>query len=130
MKKGIYDNIKQIDALIGETYMYAIIIAIIALVIAYIIANLFNWGGKNDKSHIRRRVWYIIIGIVAPTMFFLYNALFVARSITKAPLLARFSTANVLATLTELGIYLFIGILSMVILRSSKWGSILGKSKN
>lgn len=124
------DTLKAVQALIGETYMYAVIIAIVALVLAYIIANMINFqGGKNPTDHITRRIWYIVIGLVATVAFFLYNALYVIGYIEKAPLQAKFSTANILATLALLGIYALVGILTMLMMRRSKWGSILGKSK-
>ena len=128
MKK--IETLKQVEALIGETYMYAAIIAIVALVLAYIVANLIKYGGgRNSTDHIKRRLWYIIIGIIAPVVFFLYNTLYVSSYITKAPLQAQFSTANIFATLEVLGIYIVIGIVTMLIIRHSKWCSILGKSK-
>jgi Na+/H+-dicarboxylate symporter len=128
MKK--IETLKQLDALIGNTYVYAIIIAIAAVALAFVIANLIKYGGgKNATDHIQRRVWYIIIGIIAPIGFFLYNALYVSSYITKAPLQAKFSTANIWATLVVLGVYVVVGILTMLIMRRSKWGSILGKSK-
>jgi hypothetical protein len=128
MKK--IETIKQLDALIGNTYVYAIIIAIAAVVIAFVISSLIKWGGgRNDASHIKRRVWYIIVGILAPIGFFLYNTLYVSKYITKAPLQAKFSTANILAILIVLGVYIVLGIVTMFIMRRSKWGSILGKSK-
>jgi beta-lactamase regulating signal transducer with metallopeptidase domain len=124
------ETLKQVQALIGETYMYAAIIAIVALVLAFIIANVIKYeGGKNATDHIKRRVWYIIVGIITPIAFFLYNVFYVSTFISKAPLKAQFSTANTLATLEVLGIYLVVGILTMLLMRSSKWGSILGKSK-
>ncbi len=123
------ETLKEVQALIGETYMYAVVIALIALALAFIIAYLINWGGKNDTSHIKRRIWYIILGVLAAIAFFLYNSLYVSSYIAKAPLQAKFTTANILATLAVLGIYAVIGILTMLIMRSSKWGSILGKSK-
>ena len=130
MKKGIYDNIKQVDALISETYVYALIIAIIALVLAYFIARLILYqGGKNDRSHIIRRTWFIIIGLVFTISFFLYNSLVISAKITKAPLVAKFGTANMLSTLLILGTYTVLGIITMMIFRKSKWGSILGNSK-
>jgi Na+/H+-dicarboxylate symporter len=124
------ETLKQVEALIGSTYMYAVIVAVAALVLAFIIANVIKYqGGKNATDHIKRRVWYIITGIVAPIGFFLYNSLYVADFITKAPLQAKFSIANIYATLAVLGIYAVVGILLMLIMRSSKWGSILGKSR-
>jgi hypothetical protein len=129
MKKDIYESIKQVNALIAETYIYAIVIALVALVLAYIIARLIAWKGGYDNSYVVRRIWYIVIGLVAPIFFFLYNTMVVSEKISKAPLVARFSTANIYATLTILGIYLILGIISMMVFRKSKWGSILGRSK-
>ena len=128
MKK--IENIKQLDALVSETYMYAIIIALVALVIAFIISKMILYqGGKNERSHIKRRVWFIIIGLVAPISFFLYNSLIVSEKILKAPLAAKFSTANIISTSCILVVYIILGIITMLIFRKSKWGSILGKSK-
>jgi hypothetical protein len=124
------DTLNQLDALIGQTYIYAIIGAAVALVLAFLIANLIKFeGGKNSRDHIKRRVWYIVIGIVFTFSFYLYNALYVSDYITKSSLQAKFSTANLFSTLVLLGIYIGAGLLTMVLIRSSKWGSILGKSK-
>ena len=128
MKK--IEALKDVQALIGETYMYAVIVAVAAVVLAFIVANMIKWGGgKFDTSHVKRRVWYIITGIIAPIAFFLYNSIHVSSFITKLPLLARFKTANIIATLMVLGVYAALGIITMLIMRRSKWGSILGKSK-
>ena len=124
------ETLKQVQALIGETYMYAVIVAIAAIVLAFLVANIIKWGGgRNDISHIKRRIWYIMIGVAAPIAFFLYNALYVSSFITKLPLKSEFSTSNILATLVIFGIYVIIGILTMLIMRRSKWGSIIGRSK-
>jgi hypothetical protein len=124
------DTLNQLDALIGQTYIYAIIGAAVALVLAFLIANLIKFeGGKNSRDHIKRRVWYIVIGIVFTFSFYLYNSLYVSDYITKSSLQAKFSTANLFSTLVLLGIYIGAGLLTMVLIRSSKWGSILGKSK-
>ena len=123
------ENIKQLNALVTETYMYAIIIAIVALVLAFIIANMVKYGGRNSTDHIKRRVWFIIIGLTIPASFFLYNALIVAQKIIKPPLLGKFTTANIIATVIILGIYIILGITTMMIFRRSKWGSIIGKTK-
>ncbi len=128
MKK--IEALKEVQALIGENYIYAIIVGVVALVLAFIIAQLIKWqGGKNPRDHVNRRIWFIIIGIISPVAFFLFNTLYVSSFITKAPLKAQFSTANIFATFIVLGVYIVVGIITMMIMRSSKWGSILGKSK-
>lgn len=122
-------NIKQVESLISETYMYAIIIAIAALLLAFIIANLINFeGGKNERSYIKRRIWFIVISALTPISFFLYNALIVSQKIVKPPLVAKFTNANIVSTLIILAIIVVVGIITMLIFRKSKWGSILGKT--
>ncbi|OAV73444.1 hypothetical protein Barb6_00237 [Bacteroidales bacterium Barb6] len=128
MKK--IDTISQLESLIGNTYIYAIIIVITVLLIAFAIANVIKWrGGKDDKSYLKRRIWFVITGIIPPIAFFLFNNLHVSSYIAKAPLQAKFSTANIFATLAIVIFYFIIGLLSMLILRRSKWGSILEKTK-
>jgi hypothetical protein len=128
MKK--IETLKQVQALIGETYINAAIVAIVALVLAFLIANLIKYqGGKYNTDHIKRRIWFIVLGIVVTVAFFLYNNLYVSSFITKAPLQAKFGTANLIAIGEVLGIYAIVGIITMFLMRSSKWGSILGKSK-
>jgi len=124
------DTLNQLDALVVQTYIYAIIAAVVALALAFLVANLTKFeGGKNSRDYIKRRIWYIILGIVFTFSFYLYNALNVSDYITKSSLQAKFSTTNLLSTLALLGIYVVIGLLTMMLIRSSKWGSILGKSK-
>ena len=113
MKK--IENIRQIEALISETYMYAVILALVILVLAFIIAKIIKYGGKNSTDHIKRRIWYIIIGVVTPIGFFLYNALYVSKFIIKPPLQAKFSNANIVATLIIIGVYIAVGLLTMVL---------------
>lgn len=122
------DALKEVQALIGETYMYAVIIGLVALGLVFIIAYIVKWqGGKDPKDHITRRVWFIVIGLVAPISFFLYNALYVSNYIAKAPLQAMYSTANIIGTIIVLMVYVIVGIITMLVMRRTKWGSILGR---
>jgi len=122
------DALKEVQALIGETYMYAVIIALVALVLAFIIAYIVKFqGGKDPKDHIVRRVWFIAIGLLFPVLFFLYNALYVSSYIVKAPLQAMYSNANIIGTIIVLLIYLVFGIITMLVFPRTKWGSVLGR---
>lgn len=122
------DALKQVHALIGETYMYAVIIGLAGLVFAFVIAYIVKFqGGKDPQDHITRRVWFIIIGLIAPISFFLYNTIYISSYIAKAPLQAMFSTANIIGTIIVLLVYFVFGIITMLIMRSTKWGSILGR---
>jgi hypothetical protein len=124
------DNIRQVGALINETYVYSIITVIFALIIAFTIAKMIDWqGGRSNNSYVKRRMWFIITGGVSAISFFLFNSLIVSERITKAPLEAKFNKANLIATVGILSIYTIIGCLTMMMVRTSKWGSILGKTK-
>jgi len=124
------ESVKECQALIGDNYMYAVIIALLAVVLAFGIANMIKYeGGRNPKDHIKRRMWFIVTGITFAIAFFMYNSLYVSNFISKGPCLAQFKTANILATLVLLGAYAALGIITMLLLRRSKWGTILGKSK-
>jgi hypothetical protein len=123
-------NLNQLEALKGQTYMYAIIAAVAALVIAFLIANFIKWeGGKHSRCSIKRRVWFVVIGIFFTFSFYLYNAFYVSNFIKKSSLQADFSSANILAALTLLASYVVTGLITMSLIRTSKWGSILGNKK-
>jgi uncharacterized protein YacL len=119
-----------LNSLITNTFVTAIIFAVLALGLSFFIANLIKWQGKPDRSYIKRRVWWIIIGIIVPTIFWCINAIYVTSFIQGTSSKARFGRANVQDTLIILVGYFVVSLISMLILRSKKWGSILGPSKN
>lgn len=120
---------KELESLILNTYVSAIVFALVALCIAFAIANIIKWQGKPDLSYIKRRVWWIIIGIVIPVIFWCINAFYVSGFIKGSSKIGDFGKANVLATLICLVGYFVISILLMFLIRSKKWGSILGPSR-
>ena len=122
-------NINQLNSLIDETYIYAVIVLLIALLISLIIASIIPWQGGNDKSYVKRRVAFIIIGIVAAIGFWLYNDLYVSDFIKNAGLKNMFSSCNLNALAISIVGYTVIGIILMFLLRHKKFGSILGKEK-
>ncbi len=119
----------QIDALVQSTYIEAVIFAVVALVVAFIIASIIKWQGKPDRSYIKRRVSWIIVGIIFPMIFWLINATYVSGFIQKSSWSGQFGKANIIATLVCLVAYFAVSIITMFIFRSTKWGSILGPSK-
>ena len=131
----------QVEALIQNTYIEAVIFAAVAFFIALGIAAIIKWQGKPDRSYVKRRIWWIIIGVVFPFVFWIINAMYVSSFIyttnsetgakqAYAQGSAMFSTANVISTLVCLAVFVVVSIITMLIFRSSKWGSILGPTKN
>ncbi|MBR6847235.1 MAG: hypothetical protein IKM74_03800 [Bacteroidales bacterium] len=121
---------KELEALISNTYFSSLAFAVVAILIALVIATLIKWQGHPDNSYKTRRAWWIIIGVVFPIAFWAINYFYVGKYIEKASWSADFMKANIFAALIGLGLYFVVSIITMLIVRSSKWGSILGKTKN
>lgn len=120
---------QALESLIQNTYFTALIFMAVAFVIALVVASIIKWQGRPDNSYKKRRIWWIVIGIVVSVVFFLINAIHVASYFDQASLAAKFGTANIIATLVCLVAYFVVSIITMLIFRSTKWGSILGQSK-
>ena len=119
-----------LEALIQNTYITAVIFMLIAVLIAFIIASVIKWQGYPDYSYRKRRIWWIIVGIAVPLIFWIINAAYVSSFIDKSSWIGKFGTCNVIATCSCIAAYFILSIVTMLIFRSSKWGSILGPTKN
>ena len=56
-------NINQLNQLMNSTMIYAVVVGVVAFVVAMIVANMFPWEGGNDRSYIKRRIAFIVIGV-------------------------------------------------------------------
>lgn len=120
----------QLNQLMNSTMVYAVVVGLIAVVLALIVASIFPWEGGNDRSYIKRRIAYIVIGIVAVLGFWMYNDLVVIDHIRNAGFQNMFKACNIKCIFINLGVYIIISfILMKFVLRHSKFGSILGKEK-
>ena len=124
-----YTTLPAVQALQHETWMYAFIVAAIALAISIFVANLIAWQGGQDKSYQKRRLWFVLIGIISLVSFFLYNDLQVKPLISEQGWQAMFSETNIQSSIVGLFVYYVVGVVIMFIRRHSKFGSILGKEK-
>lgn len=125
-----YTTLPAVQALQHETWMYAFIVAAIALAISIFVANLIAWQGGQDKSYQKRRLWFVLIGIISLVSFFLYNDLQVKPLISQQGWQAMFSETNIQSSIVGLFVYYVVGVVIMFIRRHSKFGSILGKEKD
>ena len=57
--------------------IYAIVVCLVAILIAFIISNLIPFEGGVDKSYVKRRIAYIVVGVVACLSFYLFNDIYV-----------------------------------------------------
>ena len=120
---------KQLHALQTETWVWAAVVLLVALFVAWGISTLISWEGGKDRSYIKRR-WAGGIGWAAAWMgFCLYTALYVMGHIHKAPSKTQFSHTlwMTLGALT-LG-YVVLLILLALVTPNSKLGSILHLKK-
>lgn len=124
-----YTTLPAVQALQHETWIYAFIVAAIALAISIFVANLIAWQGGQDKSYQKRRLWFVLIGIISLVSFFLYNDLQVKPLISQQGWQAMFSETNIQSSIVGLFVYYVVGVVIMFIRRHSKFGSILGKEK-
>lgn len=122
-------TLSQLQALQGNTMIYAVVVFLVAILIAFLISLMIPYKGGIDKSYIKRRVAYIIVGIVACLVFYLYNDIYVKGFIMKEGFKAMFVTTNLQCLGITIGGYIVTGLVLMFAFRHSKFGSILGKGK-
>ncbi len=127
MNDIIYRNPNEVSGLITNTYILAIVAAIIFLLIAMIISKTIAYeGGKNPQDPKKRRLWFWIVGIIAPVAFFCYNFFVVKSQIApNQMLLDDFAKNMAISTGLVFVVYLAIGyLLSHFVFKSGKFGTI------
>lgn len=122
-------TLPQIQQAQADTWVYGAIVAVIALAIATLIAFLINWR-SDRKDYITRRIWFIVIGIIAPLGYWLYNMQVIVPKIHNAGFQNMFKETNLYVLLASIVCYFAVGIFLMFCFRNSKLGSILGKKKD
>jgi amino acid transporter len=124
-------GIQQLDALISTTYIFSVVYVVVFIFIAIIIASLIPWqGGSHDKSYVKRRVWFIILGCISFICFFCYNDFVVMERIKNVAFQAKFMNCIGISVGIIIGLYLIISFIIMKVFPKSKFGSIIGKNKS
>lgn len=124
-------TLNQLQDLQNSTWIDAIAVCVIAIAIACLVSNMIAWQGGNDKSYIKRRVLWVIIGFVAGLGFWIYNDVVNVHRIVNVGFKHMYSQTNLLCLFVVLLGYFGISLLIMATLfRKSKFGSILGKQRN
>lgn len=122
-------TLPQIQQAQADAWVYGVIVTVLALAVAILIAFLTNWR-SDRKDYITRRIWFIVIGVVAPLAYWFYNMQVVVPTIQNAGFQNMFKETNLYILLASVGVYFIVGILLMLCFRNSKLGSILGRKKN
>ena len=119
----------QLQALQDNTMIYAVVVFLVAILIAFLISLMIPYKGGKDNSYIKRRVAFIIVGIVACLAFYLYNDIYVKVFIMNVGFKRMFVKTNLQCLAITIGGYIVTGLVLMFAFRHSKFGSILGKGK-
>lgn len=124
-------TLNQLQDLQNSTWIYAIAVGVIAIAIAYLVSNMIAWQGGNDKSYIKRRVWWVIIGFVAGLGFWIYNDVVNVHRIVNVGFRHMYSQTNLMCLgVVLLGYFIFSLLIMATLFRKAKFGSILGKQRN
>ena len=126
---SVIRTLQQVQQAQADAWVYGLIVAGVALALAIAIAFAINWR-SDRKDYISRRIWFIVIGLVLPASYWLYNAKVIAQRIINPGFKNMFEEINLYVLLTSIGVYALMGIVLMFCFRNSKLGSILGKNKN
>ncbi len=123
------NTLSQLHALQNETWVWAAVVLLVALFVAWGISTLISWEGGKDRSYIKRRWACGIVWAVAWIGFFLYNDLYVMDSIQKTAYKTLFSH-TIWQTLGALAVgYVGLVLLLAYLTPNSKFGSILHLKK-
>ncbi len=122
-------TLDQLKDLQNETYVYAALVAILIFGVAFLISMMIPYQGGNDRSYIKRRVWWIVCMAVGSLGFWIYNDIYVASYIKKVAFQNQFSTTNMICLAITLLGSAALSLIIMFCFRHTKFGSILGKEK-
>lgn len=125
-------TIQQLQAQVSTTYIMAIICAGVCILLSIGIASMIPYSpGAKDKSFVKRRVWYMILGFAATAIFFFINYFVVLDRIKAPALKAKYLNGLSISTILMIASYVIVGLIIMLVFNKTKYGSILNrKSKN
>ena len=120
-------TIQQVQQAQADAWIYGFIVTGIALLLAIIISAVINWR-SDRRDFITCRIWFIIIGLVLPLSYWVYNMQVIVPRIQNAGFQNMFKATNLYILLSAIGIYAIVGIATMFLAKKgSKWRSVLPK---
>jgi len=121
-------NLKDIDGLIVNTYVFAAIAAVIMLALAILIASSIKYQpGPNPKDSSKRKLWFWILAILTPVSFYMYNLLVVTPGIKAGPAMNKFFMHSALSPVVSFVLFLILGITISKIFKRKKVGTWFNK---
>jgi sulfoxide reductase heme-binding subunit YedZ len=131
MNDIVYKNLVEVKGLITNTYILAVITAIVFLGIAILISQMIAYeGSKNARDAVKRRVWFFIIATLDVVLFFMYNYFLIKNKIQPTPVLQdKFLIHSAIATGVTLLVFILLGFILSKLMKRGKFGTIF-PSKN
>ena len=125
----IIRTLPQVQQAQADAWVYGLIVTGAAMLIAVVVSYLINWR-SDRRDFLTRRICFIVIGLVLPLSYWLYNMQVVVPKIQNVGFQNMFKETNLYVLLASISIYTVGGIVLMLCFRNSKLGSILGKKRN
>ncbi len=120
---------RQLDALVWQTYLAAVILAVVTLAIVFLIAQMIPYEGGSDPTDAKkRRLAYVIIGLLVPIGYYLYN-LFATMQDVAPSLQDQFGMTAIFSSAILLAIYLIVGFVTAKLMSSNKFATIFSTTK-
>ena len=127
MNTVIIRTLSQVQQAQADAWVYGLIITGVALAIAIIIAFMINFR-SDCRDYITRRICFIVIGLVFPVGYWLYNIQSVIPRIQNPGFKSMFEKTNLTVLIVAMLAYYVLGVFTMTISnRGSKWRNILPK---
>lgn len=121
-------NLRDIDGLITNTYMFAVITAIVMIGIAILVASMIQFqSGANPKDRMKRKIWFWILAVLTPVIFFVYNSFLVLPNIKAGPAMNKFSLHSGLSPVIAFVLFVVFGILVSKLFKRKKVGNWFNK---
>ena len=121
-------GLKGIDGLVTNTYMFAVVTAIVMLGLAILVASMIQYqSGANPKDRIKRKTWFWILGILTPVIFYVYNLTMVMPNIKAGPAMNKFFTHSALSPVVAFAIFVILGVVISKIFKRKKVGNWFNK---
>jgi len=121
-------NLRDMPGLITNTYMFAVMTAIFMIGIAILVASMIQFqSGANPKDRMKRKIWFWILAVLTPVIFFLYNLYLVLPNIKAGPAMNKFSLHNGLSPVIAFVLFVVFGIVVSKLFKRKKVGNWFNK---
>lgn len=121
-------NLRDVDGLITNTYMFAIIASIVMLGLAILIASMIQFqSGANPKDRMKRKVWFWVLAVLTPILFYVYNLILVVPNIKAGPAMNKFFMHSALSPVVAFAVFVIMGIVVSKIFKRKKVGNWFNK---